>query len=396
MKILFITLLDLSDLSKKSIYHDFVNELSARGHNVTILCPTEKRFEKNTELKCYDSTKILRVKVGNITKTSKIKKGISTLRVERQFNKAMKNYLDDLDFDLLIYTTPPITLNKLIKYLKRRYKAKTYLLLKDIFPQNAVDLNMINKKGFIYKIFRFKEIDLYNISDYIGGMSQENINYINEHNTIKAKTHIFRNAIYKEEYSGVEVENIKKQYNLDENKKIMLYGGNLGEPQGIDYIKKIMKRFHEINGAQLMIVGDGTHFDELEKFSLQINNKDINVYKYLPKEEYDKLIAACDIGLIFLDHRFTIPNYPSRLTSLLNAGKPILAATDINTDIKDDIFNNQIGLWNESNDVDAFINNANKLLKSDLKAYSENAKNFFESEFRIEDNIDRLLRFIKE
>ncbi|RAK45301.1 hypothetical protein C7R57_08390 [Macrococcoides caseolyticum subsp. caseolyticum] len=145
-----------------------------------------------------------------------------------------------------------------------------------------------------------------------------------------------------------------------------------------------------------MIVGNGTHYDDLKRCIEQTQNEDIKIHNYLPKEQYNELIAASDIGLIFLDHRFTIPNYPSRLTSLINAGKPILAATDKNTDIKDDIINNQIGLWNESNDVDAFINNANKLLKSDLKVYSENAKNFFDSEFRIEDNIDKLLNIIKE
>lgn len=396
MKVLFITLLDLSNLSKKGIYHDFVNELSKRGHEVTVLCPSEKRFGNKTQLIQFENIKVLRVEVGDITKTSKIKKGINTLRIEYQYKKALKKYLKGYEYDLLIYTTPPITFNKLVRDLKKQYNAKSYLLLKDIFPQNAVDLNMLSDNGLIYKMFRSKEKDLYMVSDYIGAMSQENINFIKKHNNIKSKTHIFRNAIYKEDYATNNVREIKQKFKLDEQKKLMLYGGNLGKPQGIEYIKSVMKRFDEIQNAQLLIVGDGTHFVELEKLTQQLGNENIKIHNYLPKEEYDKLIAICDIGLIFLDHRFTIPNYPSRLTSLINAGKPILAATDKNTDIKDDIINNQIGLWNESNDVDAFINNANKLLKSDLKVYSENAKNFFDSEFRIEDNIDKLLNIIKE
>ncbi|STY75979.1 putative glycosyl transferase [Macrococcoides caseolyticum] len=396
MNVLFITLLDLSNLNKKGIYHDFVNEMSFRGHEVTVLCPSEKRFGNRTQLIQSENIKVLRVEVGDITKTSKIKKGINTLRIEYQYKKALKKYLKGHDYDLLIYTTPPITFNRLIRNLKKQYNAKSYLLLKDIFPQNAVDLNMISNKGFIYKMFRSKEKDLYKVSDYIGAMSQENIDFIKRYNNITSKTHIFRNAIYKEDYFTTNVQEIKRKYKLDENKKLMLYGGNLGVPQGIEYIKNIMKRFDEIQNAQLLIVGNGTHFGELEKLTQQLDNENIKIHSYLPKEEYNKLIAASDVGLIFLDHRFSIPNYPSRLTSLINAGKPILAATDKNTDIKDDIINNQIGLWNESNDVDAFINNANELLKSDLKEYSENAKNFFDSEFRIEDNIDRLLNIIKE
>lgn len=44
---------------------------------------------------------------------------------------------------------------------------------------------MINKqgiKGFIYKYFRRKEKELYKISDYIGCMSQANVNYVIKHN----------------------------------------------------------------------------------------------------------------------------------------------------------------------------------------------------------------------
>ncbi|UJS28631.1 glycosyltransferase family 4 protein [Macrococcoides canis] len=396
MKILFVTLLDLEKIDQRGIYHDFVNELNLRDNDLTIVCPSEKRFKGKTKYFTKNNINILKVKIGDITKTTKIKKGINTLRIELQYKRAIKRFLTKEKFDLIIYTTPPMTFNNLINYLKRKHNAKTYLLLKDIFPQNAVDLKMIKQNGIIYKLFRKKEEKLYFVSDYIGAMSQQNINYIYENNHIIAKTHIFRNAIYQETFEDIDIQIVKEKYDLNPDKKLLLYGGNLGIPQGIEYIKNIIKRFHEIENAQLMIVGNGTHYDDLKMCIEQTKNEDIKIHSYLPKEQYNELIAASDIGLIFLDHRFTIPNYPSRLTSLINAGKPILAATDKNTDIKDDIINNQIGLWNESNDVDAFINNANKLLKSDLKVYSENAKNFFDSEFRIEDNIDKLLNIIKE
>ncbi|MGK0553065.1 glycosyltransferase family 4 protein [Macrococcus capreoli] len=396
MNILFVTLLDLEDLNQKGIYHDFVNELKSKGNNVTVVCPSEKRFKGETKFIKSRDVDILKVKIGDITKTSKIKKGINTLLIERQYKKNIRKYLSDKKFDLIIYTTPPITFNNLVKYLKETYHAKSYLLLKDIFPQNAVDLNMFKKNGLIYKLFRNKEIKLYNVTDYIGAMSQENINYIKKHNNINSKMHVFRNAIYEEKFNNDKSEEIKDKYNIDKNKKLLLYGGNLGIPQGIDYIKNLMKRFDEIENAQLMIVGSGTHYSELEDFAKKLDDTNIIIHNHLPKEEYDQLVSACDIGLIFLDNRFTIPNYPSRLTTLLCAGKPILAATDKNTDIKDDILNNKIGLWNESNNVDAFINNANKLINSDLKVYGENSRRLFEREFKIEENVNNLFEIITQ
>lgn len=69
--------------------------------------------------------------------------------LESQFKSALKKYFRDVKFDLILYSTPPITFNNVIKYAKKKSdnKALTYLLLKDIFPQNAVDLGMISKTG---------------------------------------------------------------------------------------------------------------------------------------------------------------------------------------------------------------------------------------------------------
>ena len=78
--------------------------------------------------------------------------------LEYFYYKAIKKYLNYKDIDLILFTTPPITFTNLIKKIKKKSNAKTYLLLKDIFPQNAVDLNYLKFDGLLYKFFRNKEI----------------------------------------------------------------------------------------------------------------------------------------------------------------------------------------------------------------------------------------------
>ena len=77
----------------------------------------------------------------------------------------------------------------------------------------------------------------------------------------------------------------------------------------------------------------------------------MRLHQWLPKEDYDKVVAACDVGMIFLDHRFTIPNFPSRLLTYMSAGIPVLAVTDPNTDVGKVIVDGGFGWWCESNDV---------------------------------------------
>ena len=104
----------------------------------------------------------------------------------------------------------------------------------------------------------------------------------------------------------------------------------------------------------------------------------------LPKEDYDKMVAACDVGMIFLDHRFTIPNFPSRLLSYMQAGLPVLACTDPNTDVGQVIEQGGFGKWCESNDTAAFSAAVDALLCADLGEMKENAVEYLKENYSVE------------
>lgn len=160
MKVLFLTTGTFGNISDSGLYPDLLREFVKDGHEVYIVSAHERRTGSPTELLHEDSVRHLIVKIGNITKTNFIEKGISTILIAHQYKKALHNYLDDIRFDLILYSTPPITLESVVTFIKRRDNAITYLILKDIFPQNAVDLDILKKsglKGIIYRYFRKKE-----------------------------------------------------------------------------------------------------------------------------------------------------------------------------------------------------------------------------------------------
>nr|WP_288723685.1 glycosyltransferase family 4 protein [uncultured Sellimonas sp.] len=359
MKIIFLTLLDFQSYSDRNIYCDLLREFIKNGHEVYCISPAEKRTGIETHFE--ENGRLLKLKIGNTQKTNIVEKGISTMLIEPQFVSAVKKYFANIKFDFVLYSTPPITFANAVSYIKKRDGAKTYLMLKDIFPQNAVDLGMMKTNGFkslIYKYFRKKEKELYALSDCIGCMSPENVNYILKHNPEiePEKVEVCPNCIDVidmriEESEKVE---IRKKYEIPLDKKVFVYGGNLGKPQGVSYIIKCLKAQLKNLNAYFLIVGDGTEFSKLEKFFYEAKPQNMRLLKKLPKEDYDKLVAACDIGMIFLDYRFTIPNFPSRLLSYMQAGLPVLACTDKNTDVGKVIVDGGFGWWCESNNVKDF------------------------------------------
>ena len=373
MNVLFLTIGSMKNIEGASIYASLLREFRNQGHNVYLVCPYQKREGKNTEYVEEKGVHALRVKIGNITKCGLIEKGVSTILIEGQYKKAIKKYFSNIKFDLVMYTTPPITFEKVIRFIKKRDGAKTYLLLKDIFPQNAVDIGMMKKngvKGIIYKYFRKKEKKLYAISDLIGCMSQANVDYVLNHNPEidKSKVEICPNSIEFEDKS-VNVEQkfaLREKYGIPQDKKVFVYGGNLGKPQGIPFLMECLNAERDNEQAFFLIVGDGTEFNKIKNFIDENQFSNVKLMSKLPREDYDNMVASCDVGMIFLDHRFTIPNFPSRLLSYIQAGLPVLACTDPNTDIGKVIVDGGFGWWCESNDVLAFSELVDNACKADL------------------------------
>ncbi len=358
MNVIFLTVSRINDIGSRGIYTDLMRKFRDEGHNVYIVTPYERQFGHSTSIKEIDGVHILGVKTLNVQKTNVIEKGISTILLEYQFKKAIKKFLFNVSFDLILYSTPPITFTNVIRYLKNKnLSAVSYLLLKDIFPQNAVDLGMFTKKSPFYWYFRKKEAKLYKNSDYIGCMSPANVEFVLENNKFisPSRVEVAPNSIDLNETTCIfEKAIIRTKYNLPINKTVYIYGGNLGKPQGIEFLIKCLDANKDRTDCYFLIVGNGTEYSKLESWYKKSNPQNMSLFSRIPKKDYDNLVRACDIGLIFLDNRFTIPNYPSRLLSYLECKMPIIAATDINTDIGYIAQSNGYGFWCESNNVQAF------------------------------------------
>lgn len=366
MKILFLSLSRFDDVNVRGIYSDLMREFIRRGNEVFIASPTERRFGKPTHLIDSENCHILKIKTLNIQKINIIEKGIGTLLLEYQFDSAIRKYWGNVKFDLVLYATPPITFNRVIERIKRRCGARSYLMLKDIFPQNAVDLGMMKEGGFLHRMFRKKEERLYQISDRIGCMSPANCEYVIKHNPAvgPAKVELCPNAIEPigiKPTSDEERSELLGELNIPVDKTIFIYGGNLGKPQGIDFLLEVVTANEKRDNSYIIIVGNGTEYPKIEKWFSENNPKNAKLLSALPKDKYDNLIRAAHVGLIFLDRRFTIPNFPSRLLSYLENSMPVLLATDPNTDMGRIAQENGFGMWSLSGDIDKFMANMDEL-----------------------------------
>jgi len=362
-----------------NMYTALVEEFIKNGHDVSVVAPVNQ--QRKTEISIEKGISILRVKTLPIKNVGNIRKGIANLLLPYQYDRAINKHFKNKKFDLVVMPTPPITLVKLAAKIKYQNNALFYLVLRDIFPQNAVDLGFMRKGGFIHRYFRKKERNLYNEADVIGCMSDGNIRYILDHNKSipENKLEVLRNFQKKYDYSQNSNQIGKEVYGL-EGKFVVVFGGNMGKAQQLENVIELAKKCSVYPNVLFLLLGEGTAMQRLETSITERNIINIKILGTIPKQEYQDLLGICDIGLISLHQNFSIPNIPSKTLDYFNVGLPVLASVDKATDYGSVLDEANAGLWSYAKDIEAFKHNFDKLyLNPELrKEMGKNGRKYFE------------------
>lgn len=398
MNVLFL-MISFPDINKDSnLYSDLAEEFRKNGHNIYVATLLEKKYSQKTYLEKVKELNILRVRAGDWFNTnSLLVKGITTLTIANYFKKDIKKYFNKIKFDLVIYPTPPITFAPVVKYIKQRDKCASYLILRDIFPQNVRDLGLLNS-SLLYNYFRRKEKQLYDVSDYIGCMSEGNIEYVLEHNDIdENKLEILYNwgkVFYNSEVIAVDY---KKKYGL-ENKFVAVFGGNIGLPQELEFLLELAKEYKNRSDVVFFIIGKGAQKEKIVNLIDYHKLSNVVIKDYMPRDEYRNLLKQCDSGLINLNRTFTIPNMPCKIVDYFNASIPILASTDKNTDLKQFLQDANAGLWSETGDLKTYKSNFDKLFndKKLREELGENGRKFLEENLNVEKAYQNIMKHFEK
>ncbi|MDR2085173.1 MAG: glycosyltransferase family 4 protein [Bacteroidales bacterium] len=356
MDILFLMLTapDFGNPMEGGMYSELAKTFLEKGHNVFPVAPALS-YNKKTAIVKEGDFDVLRINTLDLFSVSSIKKGIANILLSYQYKKAITKYYKKYKFDLIIVPTPSVLFADVAVFLKKHFSAEVYLILRDIFPQNAVDLNMIKENSLIYKFFRSKEQKLYKVADKIGCSSQANIDYVIAHNqnVDKNKLHILYNFQKKTERKLPDPE-IKEKYNID-NKFVIVFGGNFGIPQKIENVIAFAKRCEIYQDVELFLIGKGTQRHNAENLVKKANVINIRFVDFVPLNEYKSLLQFCSIGLISLNEKFTVPNTPYKLCDYFDAGIPVLASIDSATDLGKILVESNTGLYSQAGNTDQLI-----------------------------------------
>ena len=403
MNILFLFISYPEDSNSTNLTKDLSDEFSKQGDNVYVATIREKRLNLDTQVTKENGTNVLRIKNGNMfNNVSKFEKLFTMMTMNKNILKQIKQYWGDVEFDLIVGTTPYMANAKLINGLKSHYNCPSFLILWDLFPQNAKDLELIKSK-LVFNFFKRQENKNLKSFDYIGCMSQGNIDYVENNYKFIEKKQLSLFPLWSK-INKLEITNkqeVREKYLFNKDDFILVFGGNMGKPQSLINVINLAFQVEENKQIKFLFVGQGTETKNLKEKVKYLNLSNVIFKDFIPREDYEKLISSCDVGIVSLDVRFTVPNFPSKTVDYLKLGLPILASLDrCSLDDYGYLLENDIkaGLVCDATDTIKYKENLLKLV-NDKKLYTElsiKGRKYYEDNFNVENNYKMIKNIIGE
>ena len=361
--------------------HELACEYIKQGHYVSVLTPNSKIIN-SIEFSTLDGVNIISFKSGEIKNVPKVKRVINETLLSFNAWQSCKQFFKENPHDLIIYYSPTIFFGSLVGRLKKLWNVKSYLILRDIFPQWAIDNKILKEKSLITSYFKYFENINYKNADTIGLMSGKNLELFEKHYKNKKNLEVLYNWT---DISKVETSSskYKKELNI-ENKVVFFYGGNMGHAQDMMNIIRLAENLQDYKEAHFILVGAG---DEVELIKNHINTNHLSNITLLPsvnQNDFKQMLVEFDIGLFTLHKDHKTHNFPGKLLGYMLQELPILGSINPDNDLKDLIDSYDAGLISMNGEDDLLKTNAIKLLNIiERKKISDNANKLLKDKFDV-------------
>jgi O26-antigen biosynthesis N-acetyl-L-fucosamine transferase len=289
-----------------------------------------------------------------------------------------------------VFYSPTIFWGALVKRLKSLWGCPAYLILRDIFPAWAVDAGVL-QKGLVYRFFRRREIQQYEVADRIAVQSPANLAYFSrEFAARRYPVEVLYNWASSHE-EELPATNHRKQLGLD-GKVVFLYGGNLGVANDIDNVVRLAARLSRDEHIHFLLVGDGSEVARLKRSVAENGLRNVQILPPVSHREYLAMLSEFDVGLLSLDRRLKTHNVPGKLLGYMYWSKPTLASINPGNDLFEILEKNNAGLCVLNGDDESLALAALRLANdANLRAsIGKNARQLLEQDFSVEHAVSQI------
>lgn len=341
---------------------DLSREFVRQGHILTVILPSADMTQP-LQLEQLEGVQILRLHAAPTKEIGYVRRTLNEFFMPFSMLKNLrKSPLAKQKWDGIIWYSPSIFHGPLVNALKQASRCKSYLILRDIFPEWAVDMGLMGR-GLPYRFFDAIARYQYSIADVIGVQTHGNLSYFKSWAMGDGRQlEVLQNWLA--DTPPTHPCSINLSQTSLASRKIFVYAGNMGIAQGMDILLTLAERMRHRSDIGFLFVGRGSHADTIAKFANARGLDNILFRDEIHPDEVPALYAQCHVGLVALDPRHKSHNIPGKFLSYMQCGLPVLANINAGNDLAALIRAEGIGEVSEHGTIDLLEQLAIKLINN--------------------------------
>lgn len=310
---------------------DLAQEVRRRGHEPVVIVPTAG-LSDHWRVDTIDDVTVLRVAAPATRDLSYLRRTLGEFVLPfAAMRHLAASPMRNVQWDLVVWYSPTIFFGPLVWWLKRRTRAHLYLILRDIFPEWAVDLGLL-RKGVAYRLLKAVANLQYRVADTIGVQTHSNVAYLQRwHQPPRRVVEVLQNW-------QAPAPNVGTSIVVDQGplagRRIFGYIGNMGVAQAMDIFVDLAQSLQHRSDIGFLFVGRGSESARLASEARRRGLSNMLFHPEVDASEMPGLLAQCRVGLIALDPRHRTHNIPGKFLTYMLAGLPVLARINPGTDLE--------------------------------------------------------------
>ena len=339
---------------------DLCLEFARQGHEISMMVASPE-LEESFRIENWKGVQVVRLKTPKTKDTNYIRRTIGELLMpffmlwHLRFSK-----LCNQKWDGIVWYSPTIFLGLLVYMLKKNSNCKSYLIIRDIFPEWAVDMGLMGR-GLPYFFFKGIANFQYSVADVIGIQTPGNRVYFeNWENNPRKNLEVLNNWLAETPTQQCSITVSDTQL---AGRKIFVYAGNMGIAQGMDILLELADQLQSRQDIGFLFVGRGSEVQKLRKETQKRKLENILFFDEIDPDEISSLYDQCHVGLISLDSRHKSHNIPGKFLSYMQSGLPVLASVNDGNDLVALIESEKIGQVSTNYSASNLKKNAEKLIE---------------------------------
>ena len=369
---------------------DLSREFARQGHQLTVLLPASD-LDRDWELQNADGVEVLRLRAPRTKDIGYVRRTLGELLMPfAMLRNLRKSPLARQKWDGVVWYAPSIFHGPLASALKRASGCKGYLIIRDIFPEWAVDMGLMGR-GLPYRFFDAVARYQYSVADVIGVQTPGNLAYFEKWRQLPGRTlEVLQNWLGEPAKKPCA---IRVDATLLAGRKVFVYAGNMGVAQGMDRVLDLAERMLHRVDVGFLFVGRGSDAARLKTTAQARGLSNVVFFDEIDPDEIPDLYAQCSVGIVALDPRHQSHNIPGKFLTYMQSGLPVLANVNAGNDLAALIRREQVGQVCESNDVEQLARMAETLLSqisTDL-ALPVRCSQLFARQFSVEQAVCQIL-----